>query len=123
MILVSIVLGCVAAVLLLPTLSDLVSLCRVLARGRAWPVPARGGAPRLLFLVPAHDEELLIDRCLGSLARLRYPPDRRRVVVVADNCSDGTAAIARRCGVECLERRDPDNPGKPLAVAWAIDRL
>ena len=97
MIALSLGLGLLAAVLLLPTLSDLVSVLRVLT-----PRPSRHAVrsratelPRLLFLVPAHDEELLLPACLESLRGLRYPPERRRIVVVADNCRDRTAAIAR----------------------------
>lgn len=123
MIVLSVALGCVVAVLLLPTVSDLVSLCRVLFTGPIRPAQSPRQAPRLLFLVPAHDEELLIERCLASLERLRYPVGRRHVVVVADNCSDATATLARRAGVECLERRDLEHRGKPRAVAWAIERL
>src|SRR5581483_3655698 len=79
--------------------------------------------PRLLFLVPAHDEEALIGSCVQSLRRLRYPADAFAVWVVADNCSDRTAALARQAGACCLERTDPARPGKPHAVAWALARL
>src|SRR5690242_16135801 len=54
--------------------------------------------PRIAVLVPAHDEELLIGRLLDSLARLTYPRARHAVYVVADNCSDRTAAIVRATG-------------------------
>lgn len=77
----------------------------------------------LLFLVPAHNEELLISDCVRSLVTMEYPPTSRTVVVVADNCTDRTAKLARDAGARCLERRDPDRPGKPHALAWALEHL
>ncbi|HEY0410351.1 MAG TPA: glycosyltransferase, partial [Candidatus Dormibacteraeota bacterium] len=72
------------------------------------PAPP-GSAPRhrLLVLVPAHDEAALIGRCLRSLAAQRYPADLLRVVVIADNCTDDTAALASTAGAEVLVRHDP----------------
>lgn len=123
MIALSLGLGLLAAVLLLPALSDLLSVVRVLAR-RSSPRTSRAvETQRLLFLVPAHDEELLLPACLESLRRLHYPPERRDIVVVADNCRDRTAAIARDAGVRSLERTAPADPGKPRAIAWALAQL
>src|SRR5207253_10539604 len=59
---------------------------------------------------------------LRSLEEIDYPRDRTRIVVVADRCDDGTAALARRCGVECLKRAGGPS-GKGSAIAWAIDDL
>lgn len=115
-----------AALLALPLLTDVVNVLTVMlrrgARVRA-PVAMAGGAPRLLFLVPAHNEELLIDRTLRSIADMQYPADRIHTVVVADNCTDRTAAIARAGGAECLERTDARERGKPHAIRWAMERL
>lgn len=122
MILVTIILGSLALILLLPLISDLVALAR-LPRRRRRAAPTSTEPPRLLFLVPAHDEELLLGRTLLSLRRLDYPTDRYTVVVVADNCSDRTAEIAREAGVTCLERYEPTLRGKPHAIAWALEQL
>jgi 1,2-diacylglycerol 3-beta-glucosyltransferase len=125
MILIAIALALLAAVLLLPTLSDLVSVVRALSqrpaerRAAATPPPP----PSLLFLVPAHDEEQLIEGCIGALLRQRYPVERRTVVVIADNCTDRTAELARGSQVRCLERHDSDRPGKPYALEWGISQL
>jgi cellulose synthase/poly-beta-1,6-N-acetylglucosamine synthase-like glycosyltransferase len=123
MMFLTIVLAGVAVVLLAPTLSDLLSLARV-AIGAVAPAPPRSpGAQRLLFLVPAHNEELLLAGCVRSLHTQAYTHDQRRVVVIADNCTDRTAAVARVENKECLERRDPEHPGKPHAIAWALTQL
>lgn len=79
--------------------------------------------PRLLFLVPAHNEEQLIAHCVRSLVSLDYPPESRRIVVIADNSSDGTARLAREAGAECVERFDESHRGKPHAIAWALRLL
>jgi cellulose synthase/poly-beta-1,6-N-acetylglucosamine synthase-like glycosyltransferase len=120
MIVVAIVLGAAAAVLALPALSDAVSLLA----GRRPPRPPKSGdVPQLLFLVPAHDEELLLADTLRSFDGLRYPADRFRVMVIADNCTDDTAGVARACGVHCLERHDLERRGKPHAIAWALTQM
>jgi len=118
----AVALGLVVVVLWLPLLSEL--LC-VLNRRRpvAMAGPSIEKLPRLLFLVPAHDEELLIAGCLRSLLQMTYPATQRRIIVIADNCSDGTAGIARNEGVETLQRVDPALPGKPRAIAWALEQI
>lgn len=78
---------------------------------------------RLAVLVPAHDEELLVGRCVDTLAAQDYPEHLYRVLVIADNCTDDTAQVARKHGAEVLERTDPYNRGKGHALRWAMDRL
>jgi 1,2-diacylglycerol 3-beta-glucosyltransferase len=120
----TVLLGGVAGLLCLPALSD--GLCLLARRRRA--TPGRQDASvepvaRLLFLVPAHNEELLIAACVRSILEMNYPPVARRVVVVADNCTDATAALAREAGAETLERHDLQQRGKPRALAWALREL
>ncbi len=55
-------------------------------------------------LIPAHNEEAVIGETLASLAAQDRPPDR--VIVVADNCSDGTVLVARAAGAEVVETVD-----------------
>jgi hypothetical protein len=87
------------------------------------PAPAAAERLRLVVLVPAHDEEAGIGATLESLATCEYPQASRRTVVVADNCGDRTAEVARAAGAEVWERHDPDRRGKGFAVAWALERL
>lgn len=85
----------------------------------SWREPApRPSSRRTCFdiIVPAHDEAQVIERTLESLAALEWPADRRRVMVIADNCTDDTASIARRRGARVCERRDPENRGKGYAL-------
>lgn len=73
-------------------------------------------------VIPAHNEEAVLAATLESLEHVNYPRDRIHVVVVADRCDDGTAALARRLGVEALDRRD-GVAGKGSAIAYAVDHL
>ena len=100
--------------------------------GLALLKPARrlraGGAQdteqrRLLFLVSAHNEEVLIGECVRSLVGVDYPSDRLLVVVIANNCNDRTAEVARAAGARVLERTDLEREGKPHALAWALELL
>jgi cellulose synthase/poly-beta-1,6-N-acetylglucosamine synthase-like glycosyltransferase len=70
-------------------------------------------------IVPAHDEEDGIGVTVANLLALDYPRDRYRLIVVADNCTDATAARARAAGARVLERDDPARRGKGYALAHA----
>ncbi|HEY8952810.1 MAG TPA: glycosyltransferase family 2 protein, partial [Candidatus Dormibacteraeota bacterium] len=80
-------------------------------------------APRLVVLVPAHNESELIGRCVRSLRDQSYPAASYRVVAIADNCTDSTAAVAAAEGAEVMVRTDPQQRGKGQALRWAMDRL
>lgn len=72
-------------------------------------------------VVPAHNEAAGIARTIANLFRLDWPPDRFRVLVVADNCTDNTSDIARDCGARVLIRNDPERRGKGYALAHAFE--
>lgn len=92
------------------------------ARGRRGPA-APGEHLELVVLVPAHNEEKVIDGTLAAVEGLDYPPDRFEVVVIADNCDDRTAQVAREAGATVLVRFDAERRGKGWALAWALERL
>lgn len=80
-----------------------------------------GGAPpcSAAILIPAHDEAATIGGTVRHLLRCR----EYRLLVVADNCSDATAQIARDAGASVIERSDPRNRGKGFALAFGRDHL
>jgi cellulose synthase/poly-beta-1,6-N-acetylglucosamine synthase-like glycosyltransferase len=88
-------------------------------RGAAALAPSE---TRFVVLVPAHDEELLIEQTVRGILDADVA-GRVDLVVIADNCSDGTAEIARSSGARCLERKDETRKGKPYALDWAIRQL
>lgn len=77
--------------------------------------------PRIAILVPAHNEALGIEATLRGL--LPELGTRDRLVVVADNCEDDTAAIARQTGATVIERQDPVRRGKGYALDFGIRYL
>jgi cellulose synthase/poly-beta-1,6-N-acetylglucosamine synthase-like glycosyltransferase len=79
--------------------------------------------PSFDIVVPAHNEAAGIASTVKSLLALDWPADRRRVVVVADNCSDDTAQRARDAGAVVLERQSDTHKGKGYALQYAFDRL
>ena len=91
---------------------------------RAWPGPEAAAPPappcRLAVLIAAHNEAAVIGGALDALAAQRYPAAGFDVFVVADNCQDETAAIARRAGATAFERftDGPSTKGQALAWLW-----
>ena len=71
---------------------------------------------RFAIVVPAHNEEIAIAKTVGSLVSIEYPRALFDVLVVADNCTDTTAALARAGGAEVLERTDAVQRGKGYAL-------
>lgn len=89
-----------------------------------WPSRRRGVAKvaaRTAVLIPAHDEAAGIGSTLAEL--FACAPEGTRVLVVADNCTDATASVAREVGAEVVERHDPGARGKGYALAFGRDHL
>ena len=76
---------------------------------------------RSAIIVPAHNEQLVISATLEKLQK--SPPMNSHILVVADNCGDGTAKIATNIGVEVIERNDPARRGKGFALDFARAHL
>jgi hypothetical protein len=74
-----------------------------------------------VVLIPAHNEEAGLGPTLASLAPELIPGDR--VLVIADNCTDRTADVARCSGAEVVERFDSARRGKGYALAFGLDSL
>jgi hypothetical protein len=118
--------GPAAGALLAPSLasglySGILLLAAALPGPRAAPPP--GSRLGLTVLLPAHDEEATLPPTLAALAAADYPAGLVDVVVVADNCTDATARVARDGGARVLERTAPDARGKGQALAWALAQL
>jgi cellulose synthase/poly-beta-1,6-N-acetylglucosamine synthase-like glycosyltransferase len=80
-----------------------------------------GFQPRIAVLVPAHNEAAVIVPTLASLRPQLHEADR--LLVVADNCSDDTASLARSAGAEVLERVDLERRGKGFALDFGLHYL
>ena len=77
---------------------------------------------RFAVLVCARNEEAVIRLPVKSVMMSSYPADCREVIVLADNCTDGTAAAARAAGATVWEKTVPST-GKGDVLAWGIGRL
>ncbi|MEZ6143224.1 MAG: glycosyltransferase family 2 protein [Zavarzinella sp.] len=73
------------------------------------------------ILIPAHNEEVMIKQTLERLQTQVQSTDR--IVVIADNCMDETAQIARTVGVEVIERTHATDRGKGFALAHGMAYL
>lgn len=110
----------------LATLPGTVELLGLTAFGA---LPARKRRPsartlrKIAVVVPAHDEEAGIARCVSSLLGVDRPGADYEVVVIADNCSDATAQVARDAGATVWERTDPNERGKGYALDFAFSKL
>jgi 1,2-diacylglycerol 3-beta-glucosyltransferase len=92
-----------------------------------WLVPRQPPLPTatadvwpLTVLIPAHNEETGIASTIASVLKADYPAEARTILVIADNCTDATADVARRAGASVLVRTDPTNRGKGQALAFGI---
>jgi len=74
--------------------------------------------PRIAVLVPAHNESTGVLPTLAQIRAQLNPGDR--VVVIADNCSDDTAEVARAAGAEVAERSNPVLRGKGYALDHGV---
>jgi glycosyl transferase family 2 len=77
--------------------------------------------PQMVVLVPAHDEEQCLPDALRSIEPELAEGDR--LLVVAHNCGDRTAMVARALGAEVLETRDAGTGGKPDALKAGLAHL
>lgn len=109
----------------LPSLSLLILTLAALAqnrKGRPSDAVAAVSLPlRVAVLVPAHNESVNVLPTITCLLRQLNPTDQ--LLVVADNCSDDTAAVARAAGAQVVERHHAELRGKGYALAFGVDAL
>lgn len=75
---------------------------------------------KFMAIVPAHNEEAVIRNLVESLNAQDYPKELYDVYVIADNCTDATAEIAKEAGAIVLKRFDEQNKTKGHALNWFI---
>jgi len=80
-------------------------------------------AKRFAVVVPAHNEQYVVGRLMDSLIAQNYPSEWVDVYVIADNCSDHTAEVAKRHGATVHIRVDEDHYGKGFAIQWMLQRI
>ena len=84
------------------------------------PPPRSKRAMKFDIMVPAHNESAVIARTVESLRAIDWPRDCYRILTIADNCTDDTAARARAAGAIALERSNPNERGKGYALDFGF---
>ena len=77
---------------------------------------------KFMAILPAHNEENVIGNLIESLKNQDYPKELLDIYVIADNCTDNTAKIAKEAGAIVLERKedDPAKKTKGAALQWFL---
>ena len=78
---------------------------------------------KFAVLVAARNEEAVIGKLLKSINNQDYPSELVKVFVVADNCSDKTAEVARSHGAVCYERSDTEHCTKGYALQFLVKQI
>ncbi|MCI8277464.1 MAG: glycosyltransferase family 2 protein [Clostridia bacterium] len=75
---------------------------------------------KFMAIVPAHNEEAVIKNLVESLKAQNYPKELYDIYVIADNCTDKTAEIAKDAGAIVLKRFDEAHKTKGYALNWFL---
>ncbi|HEY7865773.1 MAG TPA: glycosyltransferase family 2 protein [Psychromonas sp.] len=109
-------------IVLLGVPSLLISLELLLGQKRLKKIPTNASLKKsCTVLMPAHNEELVIEHTLLQLKQEISADDR--IVVIADNCTDNTVSICKALNVEVIERQSVDKRGKGFALDFGIQHI
>lgn len=78
---------------------------------------------KFAMIIAAHNEEVVIGKLIESMLSQDYPKELYDVFVIADNCTDNTAKIAREYGVKVYERFNSEKRGKGYALEWIFEKI
>jgi len=93
-------------------------LVALLGRREGAPAEAPRELPRVSLIIPAYDEEQVIERKLANARALDYPADRLEIVVASDGSTDRTAELARAAGADLV--LEVPRGGKVAALNAAV---
>ena len=75
---------------------------------------------KFMAIIPAHNEEMVVGNLIESLKQQNYPKELYDIYVIADNCTDLTAKVAKEAGAIVYERFDTDHKTKGYALQWFL---
>ena len=75
---------------------------------------------KFMAIIPAHNEEAVVANLVESLKHQDYPKELYDIYVIADNCTDKTAEVARKAGAIVYERFDETKKTKGFALNWFL---
>ena len=77
---------------------------------------------KFMAIIPAHNEETVVSNLIESLKNQNYDKDLYDIYVIADNCTDNTAKVAKDAGAIVYERFDSSKKTKGYALDWFLDQ-
>ena len=77
---------------------------------------------KFMAIIPAHNEEFVIENLIESLKNQNYNKELYDIYVIADNCTDATAKVAKNAGAIVYERYDEKNKTKGAALDWFLQQ-
>ena len=77
---------------------------------------------KFMAIIPAHNEQAVVGNLIESLKNQDYNKDLYDIYVIADNCTDNTARIARNAGAIVYERFDETKKTKGYALDWFLQQ-
>ena len=75
---------------------------------------------KFMAIIPAHNEEMVVGNLIDSLKNQTYDKNLYDIYVIADNCTDKTADVARKAGAIVYERFDNAHKTKGYALQWFL---
>ena len=75
---------------------------------------------KFMAIIPAHNEEMVVANLIESLKNQTYDKNLYDIYVIADNCTDKTAEVARKAGAIVYERFDEEHKTKGYALDWFL---
>ncbi len=75
---------------------------------------------RFMAIIPAHNEETVVANLIESLKNQNYSKELYDIYVIADNCTDKTAEVAKKAGAIVYERFDENKKTKGYALQWFL---
>jgi cellulose synthase/poly-beta-1,6-N-acetylglucosamine synthase-like glycosyltransferase len=75
------------------------------------------------IVIPARNEQAVIGNLIDSIKKQDYPQELITIFVVADNCTDNTAQVARDKGAICYEHNNPNERTKGFGLRYLFDRI
>ncbi|WP_373537022.1 glycosyltransferase family 2 protein [Microcoleus sp.] len=119
--LVDVVLLTIALILLIPVAVLFLECSAAFLSNLAPTDETKEPRPKIAVLIPAYNEAAGIAATISTILPQLTPQDR--LLVIADNCTDATAQIARNCGATAIERHDTERKGKGYALDFGLQSI
>ena len=119
--LIDVMLWAIALILLVPVAVLFLECSAALLSRRNATAETNLPRPKVAVLIPAHNEAAGIAATISTILPQLTTDDR--LLVIADNCTDATATIARNMGASAIERQDTERKGKGYALDFGLQSI